>query len=92
MQSPSLNDRTLDWQEEGIHIKKILLDYDWEYRKKICVKCPIEIQKKLQCLRIDNYKEGIQETHCKKMDKARTQKYRKLILSFISFHPLSNRL
>ena len=91
MQSSNLEHRILDWNDEGNHIQKILLDYDWEYREKICAKCPLEIQKKLECFRVNNYKNNIQETHCRKMDKARTQKYRKLITKFIQFHPLSNR-
>ena len=92
MQSSNLDHRVLDWKEEGTHIQKILLDYDWKYRKKICEKCPVETQKKLECFKVDNFNEGIQETHCKKMSKARTQKYRKLITNFIQFHPSSNRL
>lgn len=85
-----VRERIADWQEEGGHIKKLLLDYDWDYRKKICVKCPLETQQKLRCFRVNNFKDGIQESHCKKMDRARTQKYRKNIMSFINFHPLRN--
>jgi len=86
----NLQERITDWHEEGEHIKKLLLDYDWEYRKKICTKCPIEIQQKLKCFRVNNFESGIQETHCKKMDRARTQKYRKTMMNFINFHPLRN--
>lgn len=84
----NLQARIIDWHEEGEHIKKLLLDYDWSYRKKICTKCPIETRQKLRCFRVDNFKDEIQETHCKKMDRARTQKYRKTIMNFINFHPL----
>ena len=84
----NLQARIIDWHEEGEHIKKLLLDYDWKYRKKICTKCPIGAKQKLRCFRVNNFKDGIQETHCKKMDRARTQKYRKTIMNFINFHPL----
>ena len=92
MQNENLQARIIDWHEEGEHIKKLLLDYDWEYRKKICTNCPLETQQKLRCLRVNNFKDGIQETHCKKMDRARTQKYRKIIMNFINFHPLRNHI
>lgn len=85
----NLQERITDWHEEGNHIQKLLSDYDWNYRKKICTKCPLETQQKLNCLRVNNFQDGVQETHCKKMDRARTEKYRKTILKFINFHPLS---
>lgn len=84
----NLQGRITDWHEEGEHVKKLLLDYDWKYRKKICSKCSAETRKKLRCFKVDNFKDGVQETHCKKMEKARTQKHRKTILNFINFHPL----
>lgn len=87
MQNITLRERIIDWHEEGEHIKKLLLDYDWDYRRKVCTKCPLTTQRKLKCFRVNNFKDGIQETHCKKMDKARTQKYRKTIMKFINFHP-----
>ena len=68
------NNELVDNKFHGL--KDELLDYDWKYRKKICVKCPLETQKKLQCFRVNNFKDGIQETHCSKMDKARVQKFR----------------
>lgn len=88
MQNITLGERIIDWHEEGEHVKKLLLDYDWKYRKKICTKCPLETQQKLKCFRVNNFKDGIQETHCKKMDRARTQKYRKIMMKFIDWHPL----
>ena len=87
MQNITLRERIIDWHEEGEHIKKLLLDYDWDYRRKVCTKCPLTTQRKLKCFRVNNFKDEIQETHCKKMDKARTQKYRKTIMKFINFHP-----
>jgi len=92
LQNENIQARIIDWHEEGNHIKKLLLDYDWEYRKKICSKCSLGTRQKLRCLSVDNFQDGIQETHCGKMDKARTQKYRKTMMNFINFHPLWNHL
>ncbi|QUC64406.1 hypothetical protein NsoK4_08250 [Nitrosopumilus sp. K4] len=83
----NFHNRLLDWQEEGTHIQKLLRDYNWEYRKKICSKCPVSKQKELNCLKIDNFKEDIQETYCKKMTKARSKKFKKIILRYMDFHP-----
>ena len=85
------HNRIIDWQEEGAHIQKLLREYNWEYRKKICINCPIENQEKLNCHKEDNYKGGFQETYCSKMTKARSQKFRKTILKFMKFHPLNSR-
>lgn len=92
MQNENRRARIIDWQEEGNHIKKLLIDYDWEYREKICTKCSLETKQELRCFKVDNFKDGIQETHCKKMNKARTQRYRKIIMNFIDFNPLRNHL
>jgi hypothetical protein len=92
LQNENLQARVTDWHEEGNHIKKLLLDYDWEYRKKICAKCSLETKQELRCFSVNNFKDGIQETHCRKMDNARTQKYRKTMMNFINFHPLRNHL
>ena len=86
----TFDNRYLDWQEEGTHIQQLLREYNWNYRKKICAKCPLTKQKELQCNRLDNFRNGIQETYCKKMTKARSQKFRKVILRFIQFHPSKN--
>lgn len=86
------HNRILDWQEEGTHIQKLLREYNWEYRKKICVNCSLYTQKKLKCYKEDNFKDGIQETYCSKMTKARSQKFRKMILKFMRFHPSNSRM
>ena len=76
------------WNEKGQDLKEILLDYNWQYRKKICTKCPLSEQKRRQCFRVDNYRiiqgEKIQETHCKWMNKARVAKFGDMISSFIN--------
>ena len=64
-------------------MKEKIIEYDWNYRKKICSKCNTEQQKKRGCFRVDNFKEGIQETHCKHLTNAGTQKFRKEINEFL---------
>ena len=32
------------------------IEYNWKYRKKICSKCPLETQKRLNCYRVDNFR------------------------------------
>ena len=73
-------------------IQKLLREYNWNYRKKICSKCTVDTQRKLKCIQVDNSRDGIQETYCKKMTKARSQKFRKTILNYMEFHPSHNRL
>ena len=88
----NFHNRYLDWQEEGNHIQKIIREYNWNYRKKICSRCSIENQRKLKCIKVDNFRWGIQETYCKKMTKARSQKLKKIILKYIDFNPSNNSL
>ncbi|QLH03640.1 hypothetical protein C5F47_08865 [Nitrosopumilus cobalaminigenes] len=76
------------WHYEGQQLELELNENDWEYRKKICTKCTIEEQKKLHCLKVNNFKDGIQETHCDKLIHARTQKNKKKIEGYIESHPL----
>ena len=61
------------------------IEYNWKYRQRICVKCPIETQKKLECHKVDNYRivsgVEIQETHCSKLEKARANKFRSRVKS-----------
>jgi len=61
------------------------IEYNWKYRQKICVKCPIETQKKLECYKVDNYRivsgVEIQETHCSKLERARANKFRSRVKS-----------
>ena len=63
------------------------IEYNWKYRSKICVKCPLETQKKLNCIRFDNYRiiKGleIQESHCKKLENARASKFRNRMKSLL---------
>ncbi len=76
------------WHKQGISLKEEMIDFNWEYRNKICSKCPIEMQQKLQCMKFPNFKDGIQETHCKKLIQARTRKFKKNIEGFLESHPL----
>ena len=61
------------------------IEYSWKYRQKICVKCPHETQKKLECYKVDNYRivsgVEVQETHCSKLEKARANKFRSRVKS-----------
>ena len=66
-----------EWLKEGLSLRDELIKYDWEYREKHPCKC------KPRCFVANNFVNGIQETHCKKMIKARTQKFRKKINAFI---------
>ncbi len=79
-----------NWQDQGLVIRDEMKKYNWEYRKKICVKCSIETQKKLNCRKINNFKDGIQETWCEKILNARTQKFKKDIEKFWLVHPYEN--
>ena len=88
----TFDNRYVDWQEEGSYIQKIIRQYNWEYREKICSKCPIEKQQKLNCVKIDNFKNGIQETYCSKMTKSRSKKFKKIILKYMDFHPSNSRI
>jgi hypothetical protein len=71
--------RIINYHNEAFLLKRALLDYNWEYRRKICVKCTAEQQIKLHCLKVDNFVGGIQETHCRKLVRARTEKFKKIM-------------
>jgi hypothetical protein len=65
--------------EKGKDLSQRILDYNWEYRKKICSKCSSIEQQRRKCFRVNNFKDGIQETHCEWQTRAGTQKFRKEI-------------
>lgn len=81
-----------NWQDKGLVIRDEMKKYNWEYRKKICTKCPREIQRKLNCRKVNNFKDEIQETWCEKILNARTQKFRKEIEKFWTMHPYENKI
>ena len=78
------------WQDKAFRLKSDLIAYNWEYRKKICSKCTPEQQEKYRCHKVNRFKNGIQETHCRKLIQARTKKYKKRIEGFLNSHPLCN--
>ena len=81
-------DRVIDWQEEGHHVKKILTEYDQQYREKICSTCTERQQQKRNCLKLDMYtSNGIQLKHCNHMDRARVKMHKNLIENHIHLHP-----
>lgn len=83
------------WFGVGGVLKEEMLAYNWQYRLKICSKCPIDTQKRLECKRFDNFRTikgyRIQETHCKKLIKARSAKFRSRIESFLRLSPFGQR-
>ncbi len=74
--------RVTDFYNQAFLLKRELQDYNWEYRRKICVNCSAAEQIKLHCFKVDNFVGGIQETHCKKLVKARTKKFKKKMEGF----------
>jgi len=84
---PFIVDEIREWHKVGLILKEEMLDYNWEYRKKHCFKCS-PIEKSIhKCFEVNKFVNGVQETHCKKMIKARTQKFRKKINAFLDSHP-----
>jgi len=88
-----LGERLKDYDEAWSWLGRISIEYNWNYRKRICTKCPTEVQKKLNCFRVDNYKvtDGvkIQETHCSKLENARENKMRNHVKHVFALDPLS---
>ncbi len=81
-------ERVIDWHEEGQHLKKNLIEYDQNYRNKICSSCTVERQQKRNCLKLDMYtSDGIQLKHCNHMDRARVRKHKGMITKHIQLHP-----
>lgn len=80
------------WINIGQILKEEMLAYNWKYRAKICLQCPLETQKRLDCKRFNNYRmikgQRIQETHCKKLIKARTAKFKNRIYALERVSPL----
>lgn len=91
VESSGLHSEIVGWHEEGFNIQKAFIEYNWEYRKKICSKCNQEQRTRYHCFKADRFVDGIQETHCNKLIKARTKKFRKKIEEFILLHPLYDR-
>ena len=88
-----LKDRIQDYDESWNWLGAKAIEYNWEYRRKICSKCPIEIQKKLDCHRVDNYRiiggTKVQETHCSKLEKARSNKLRTHVKHVFALDPFA---
>ena len=78
------------WHDEGKGLQEELEAYNWEYRFKICSKCPLSEQKRRKCLRPKDGKvrmikgKKIHETYCDWLVKARTKKFRNKIISYIN--------
>jgi len=80
-------DEIKEWHQNGLRLKEEMLRYDQKYRKKYCMKCPLEKQIYRGCFRVDKFVGGVQETHCQNMIKSRTQKFRKKINAFLESYP-----
>lgn len=88
-----LKDRIQDYDESWNWLGRQAIEYNWKYRKMICTKCPLEVQEKLNCYKVDNYRiiDGlkIQETHCSKLEKARASKLRNHVKHVFALDPFS---
>lgn len=87
-----LEERLQDYDEVWEFLAYHIIEYDWNYRKNICSKCPLETQQKFKCFKINTFKimddKKIQKTYCSKLKKARTNKFRNHIKNILSMSPL----
>ena len=85
-------ERMQDYDEAWTWLTNHVIQYDWNYRKKICTKCQLETQEKLKCFRVNSFKiiDGvkIQKTYCSKLKKARANKFRNHIKHVFAMNPL----
>ena len=85
-------ERMQDWDESWQWIGRHMIKYDWNYRKKICTKCPLETKKKWKCYTSPNSSKiidgvKIQKTYCKKLKNARANKFRNHIKHALALNP-----
>ena len=85
-------ERIKDYDEAWEWLTYHVIQYDWEYRMKICTKCTLETQEKLKCQKINDFRVidnmKIQKTYCSKMKKARSNKFRNHIKHVFAMNPL----
>lgn len=88
-------ERLQDYDEAWNWLGRLVTQYNWQYRKKICSKCPLTTQQKLKCHKVNNFKiiDGvkIQETHCSKLQKARANKLRNHVKHVFAMNPFLKR-
>ena len=88
-----LKERIQDYDESWNWLGRKAIEYNCGYRKKICLKCSLETQKKLECYKVNNYKiiDGvkIQETHCSKLEKSRANKLRNHVKHVFALDPFT---
>ncbi len=86
-------ERIQDYDEAWDWLGRIAIEYNWQYRKKICSKCTLETQEKLDCYRVNNYRIidsiKIQETHCSKLERARANKLRNHVKHVFALDPFN---
>lgn len=82
-------ERIIDWHENGLHLNRLFLEYDENYRKKICVNCTKTQRKIRNCYACDGIdSNGNSNTSCKHMTNAKCKKFKKQINDHINFHPV----
>lgn len=86
-----LKDKIRDWDESWNWLGRITIEYNWKYRQRVCSKCPREAQIKWDCHRINKFRlvngKLIQETHCRKLKRARANKLRNHIKHVLALYP-----
>ena len=79
---------TEQWHNTGEGLQEELEIYNWEYRFKICSKCPIKIQHERGCIKGVKHRtirgKTLRDTYCNWLVKARTKKFKDKINSFIN--------
>lgn len=77
-----------EWRKQGWSIVEDMEIYEWNYRKKICSKCSKKKQRELNCFKVENFVDYIQETYCRKLENARTRMFSTQIEKFFENYPL----
>ena len=87
-----LLERIQDHDEAWEWLTYHIIQYDWDYRKRICTKCTLETQEKLKCQKINDFRvvDGIkiQKTYCSKLKKSRSSKFKNHIKHVFTMNPL----
>ena len=51
-------DEIKEWQSQSFSLKEEMIDYTWNYIKKICSNCSEEKRKKHNCIKLEYWKDG----------------------------------
>lgn len=89
----TLKDKIQDYDEAWNTLGRMAINFNWNYRQRVCLKCPLEQQQKRKCFRVDNYRtindKVIQETHCDWLQRARANKLRKHVKAVFNMNPFT---